>query len=114
MEKHYDEMYRCGNCSKLHEDEYDAEQCCAPDVDEVYVCKGCKKEFDIEKEAMAHKCASSEPPRCLCGSDLAYGDAEASALIGSITYCTPCRELILQGVPAPVARDRNFWERLAS
>ena len=45
--------YKCGECGLVHDDEFFAEDCCKPDIEEVtiYICDKCKEEHDTKKEA---------------------------------------------------------------
>lgn len=45
-------MYECGECRDLHEHDWDAEECCKPDVAEVFVCGECGEQHDLEKDAI--------------------------------------------------------------
>lgn len=50
----YTEVYRCDNCSDIHDDEGDAEDCCAEDVLEARLndnCPACGKEASDFREA---------------------------------------------------------------
>lgn len=109
----YEERYRCGNCSRLHEDEYDAEDCCRPETRTVFVCLTCKKEFSEYKEKDAAVCHPINTPasKCLCGTALLPEDREPSLLLGSLIWCRECREQIEAGVPAPQAWQNTFARR---
>ncbi len=37
----YKELWRCGECREIHEDEDDARECCMPSVTELYGCLDC-------------------------------------------------------------------------
>lgn len=54
--------YVCEPCGTRHADEYDAEKCCPPEIDELYICNVCEKEcFDFKdaKEHLAESCKGS-------------------------------------------------------
>ncbi len=108
----YSSKWKCDECGEAHDDEDEARECCPPTVTEFWVCNGCEENFAEEKAAKAHGCKMFDPSRCLCGADLDENDEDASALLGSLVWCAACRELMIQGTPAPVARDRNFMERI--
>lgn len=38
-------MYMCCSCDELHKRETDAEECCKPEVEEVYLCDACCPEI---------------------------------------------------------------------
>jgi hypothetical protein len=43
----------CPHCDELHKDHFDAETCCRPAIEEVWLCTECQDEFDAEDEAEA-------------------------------------------------------------
>ncbi|KDR25986.1 hypothetical protein [Caballeronia zhejiangensis] len=45
--------YKCPSCQATHKHEWAAESCCAPAVDEVFVCPECDDTFDTMEQAMA-------------------------------------------------------------
>lgn len=48
------EKFQCGSCERLHNEEWDAERCCLPEVDEVYQCRICEEIFEWQDEAEKH------------------------------------------------------------
>lgn len=44
--------YKCSECGEVHDDHYEAEECCKPEVYDVYACPICKSNFDDIDEAM--------------------------------------------------------------
>lgn len=48
-------VYRCNECYELHDEEYDAMQCCNPD--ELFQCQYCNETYRTMKEA--HTCSES-------------------------------------------------------
>lgn len=63
-----EERYRCPDCSKLHSDEFDAENCCPRDIDRVWLCGKCEKEYPMSfgrrdseaQRALAEACCKDE------------------------------------------------------
>jgi DNA-directed RNA polymerase subunit RPC12/RpoP len=114
--------WRCGNCETLHEDESDAQRCCRPSAQEVWICLVCKEEFDDKDEIRTHDCidpvdgaaAEIEGLPCLCGERLIAEDYRPSIQLGSQVYCERCRAKILQGVPTGDAITQSFRERLSA
>lgn len=53
--------YCCNECSELHEDKWDAEQCCTPIVSAVLVCPSCEEMHASIENALAceSKCTGS-------------------------------------------------------
>lgn len=45
-------QFRCNACLELHDDYEDAKDCCAPGVDEVFVCPVCCGEYLSEEDAL--------------------------------------------------------------
>ena len=43
--------YQCPDCGDLHDDNYDAEQCCPVHIHELYICPICDEDHMTEKEA---------------------------------------------------------------
>ena len=50
--------WECGECGDLHDDEYDARDCCRPSVRKVYLCPVCEDTHDTEEDAK--DCCPSE------------------------------------------------------
>lgn len=113
----YQKMFRCGECDQLHEYEDDAESCCAPKVEQVFVCDDCDAEMKTEDMAKAHVCGLVDPPEwvedriCLCGARLIAEDYRPSMLLGTQIRCERCREKLLEGKTAPQAVIESFTER---
>lgn len=51
--------WRCGDCGTLHSEEYQAIDCCAPEITEVYSCPKCGEEHLCEEDAFA--CCDMDP-----------------------------------------------------
>jgi len=45
--------YECSSCNERHDDEGDAEDCCKPEVFEIYICPSCEVEHDLREDAQA-------------------------------------------------------------
>lgn len=83
--------YRCEECGEVHKDEDAAEECCRPEIAEVFVCPSCDEEYEEEKDA--ETCLASHDlvgNRCLCGGEVADEDLYDSSLIGSQRWCRNC------------------------
>lgn len=52
-------QYQCDHCDTIHDRESQAEECCTPEVFEVYVCPVCKNPHN--KEADAIECCDLDP-----------------------------------------------------
>lgn len=52
-------QWKCNECGDLHITEWRAEQCCPPQVGQVYVCPVCGDEHHTEKDAIA--CCGFDP-----------------------------------------------------
>ena len=111
----YSRKYKCGRCSALHGSRWDAEECCKPGVDVVYVCDSCDEQFDREREAKSHEHegvpAWVEGSQCLCGAHVVQEDYEQSMLLGSLVRCQRCREKLFAGMPSGEAVRQSFTER---
>lgn len=46
--------YICDSCAERHEEEDDARDCCAPRVEELFVCNICSVEIDSFNDAKNH------------------------------------------------------------
>ena len=46
-------MYQCSICGEVHEGYWTAEECCPPEVDEVWLCPECEEIHGTEDEALA-------------------------------------------------------------
>lgn len=54
------QKWRCCECCEIHDDEDDANYCCAPRVEQVYICPICDTANDTETEA--HNCCDEDNP----------------------------------------------------
>lgn len=111
------ELYECGNCSKTHDDEDEAHECCAPEVKTVYACAGCyegdpEDATTYETEKKADACTCGFGPRCFCGTRLTDDDERPSRILGSVIYCAGCRERILNGASSGEAIRTSFAENV--
>jgi hypothetical protein len=84
--------WECGACNEHHDHEYQAEECCAPDVTELWVCPVCDEGHD--KKADAEACcletdACITCPQCLRDHDLGSLSYEAVKIAGHCTTCQP-------------------------
>ena len=43
-------QWLCEECSTLHSEQYQAEECCAPEISEIYLCPKCGSEKLCENE----------------------------------------------------------------
>lgn len=41
----------CDRCETIHDDEFDAEDCCKPEVWDVWVCVECGQDYELRQEA---------------------------------------------------------------
>ena len=46
-----EQMWQCGRCDELHDDEYAAHECCSQ-VCEVWICPTCGKDHDTRNDAL--------------------------------------------------------------
>ena len=53
-------VYICSVCETVHNDEWAAEECCPPEVWEMWQCPVCEETHDTEDEALACCGCSSE------------------------------------------------------
>lgn len=56
--KRIDTKWVCGECRELHDEEFEAIECCAPAVHEVYLCPDCQG--DHYTEAAARRCCQEQ------------------------------------------------------
>lgn len=111
------ELYECGRCSKRHDDEDEARECCAPEVKTVYACAACyegdpEHATTYETEKKADACTCGVGPHCLCGTRLTGDDERPSLILGSVVYCLACRGRILSGIPSGEAIRTSFAENV--
>lgn len=45
-------VWMCSVCETVHDNEYEAEECCPPEVWEMYQCPVCDETHDTEEEAL--------------------------------------------------------------
>lgn len=70
--------YQCEDCEKIHDDEDDAQKCCAPEVVDVYVCGKCgegfaymtKREQETAKQEAEQCCTDEEGNEIITLADL--------------------------------------------
>lgn len=48
------EKYCCPECEARYDEEFDAGECCPPDIPTIYICSICAEEFDYYKLAEQH------------------------------------------------------------
>ncbi|BCP56308.1 hypothetical protein K32_49250 [Kaistia sp. 32K] len=90
-------MYECDRCNQLHDREYQAEQCCEPDVRTVYVCPVCDNACSTRESATACLASHVEVPECdteHCPNCLR--EAETSQLrieIAVAGHCSTCNPI---------------------
>lgn len=56
------ELYQCGACREIHDDEDDAKECCKPTVTTLFVCPVCEKHHDDADPALT--CCGVSVIRC--------------------------------------------------
>jgi hypothetical protein len=85
------ELYRCGECREIHDDEDGARECCMPDVYTIYVCPVCDDIHDDPGSALA--CCSVDGINCpQCRRDYTSVSIDYSAI--KITgHCNTCNPL---------------------
>lgn len=86
----FKELWRCGACHEIHDDEADARECCSPEIIELYGCVECGVVHDSEYEA--ESCCAGEESRCSnCSRDYGETDINAKAIqiAGHCTVCNP-------------------------
>lgn len=86
----YKELWRCGECREIHDDEDGARECCMPVVIEMYGCLDCDIVHDSEQEA--EECCGVFDVRCAnCSRDYKSIDINAKAIqiAGHCTVCNP-------------------------
>ena len=84
-------VYICSNCDNEHENDWEAEECCQPEIWTMYKCCACE---DVhESSAEAEECCDDAEVRCPnCARDYAGSDINASAISVS-GHCTVCNPL---------------------
>lgn len=85
--------WECGACNELHDREYEAEECCAPDITEVWMCPACDKAHEAKDEA-AKCCPVSSDNVVTCPScrrDHGIGSLGYSTVrvTGHCNFCNP-------------------------
>lgn len=85
------ELYRCGECKDIHEDEDGARECCMPEVHTIYVCPVCAEHHDDDDKALT--CCNVEGIRCpSCYRDYSSISLHYSA-IKVAGHCNTCNPL---------------------
>lgn len=85
------ELYRCGECREIHDDEDGARECCMPEVHTLYVCPVCTENHDDADEALT--CCNVEGIRCpSCYRDYSSVSLHYSA-IKVAGHCNTCNPL---------------------
>lgn len=83
-------LWQCGSCDEVHDYEYLAEECCQPDINEIYGCIECGAHHDEKNEAI--KCCEGACESCQnCRRDYKSRDINAKAIqiAGHCTVCNP-------------------------
>ncbi len=86
----YKKLWQCGSCDEIHDFEYLAEDCCQPEINEVYGCMECGSHHNSKNEAIA--CCESAGERCPnCSRDYKCRDINSKAIqiAGHCTVCNP-------------------------
>ncbi|GAB6406062.1 hypothetical protein [Pseudomonas sp. MHK4] len=85
------ELYRCGECREIHDDEGGARECCMPAVYTIYVCPVCDSNHDDPDSALA--CCSVDGINCpQCRRDYTSVSIDYSA-IKITSHCNTCNPL---------------------
>lgn len=88
--------YECGSCNEVHEYESSAEECCRPEVNEVWVCDICGEAHD-DHEAAVNCCVGKVKargtdtvrcPSCYRDHELVQHAAEVE-VAGHCSECNP-------------------------
>jgi hypothetical protein len=88
--------YECGSCNEVHEFHHQAEQCCRPEVNEVWQCDVCEAAHD-DKEDAEQCCVHSvkalgvetvQCPSCLRDQQLVRHAVEIE-VAGHCSECNP-------------------------
>lgn len=86
----YKELWRCGQCYEIHDDEDGARECCMPNITEMYGCLECDVVHFSEEEAV--DCCGIADIRCpTCSRDYKSYDINSRAieLAGHCNVCNP-------------------------
>ena len=84
-------VYICSNCDNEHGTEWEAEECCQPEIWTMYKCCMCLKNH--ENKQLAEQCCDDSDIRCPnCTRDYSENDLNASAITVS-GHCTVCNPL---------------------
>lgn len=84
------ELYRCGECREIHDDEDGARECCTPAVYTIYVCPVCDDNHDDPDSALA--CCSVDGincPQCKRDYTSVSIDYQAIKMTGHCNTCNP-------------------------
>lgn len=96
MSKEPEKKYECGACQRVHDFHHRAEECCAPDVNTVWVCPHCEEAHDSKEEAADCCMLAAEPmggfTMVVCPSCLRehQGDPMQQAAVSIAGHCTTC------------------------
>ncbi|WP_416363197.1 hypothetical protein [Pseudomonas sp. NFX183] len=84
------ELYRCGECREIHDDEDEARECCMPAVYTLYVCPVCAENHDQAEDAMS--CCNADGiscPQCRRDYPSISIDYQAIKIAGHCNACNP-------------------------
>ena len=83
-------VYICSSCDNEHENDWEAEECCQPEVWTMYKCCTCENTHESKTEA--EECCDDFEVRCPnCARDYAESNINTSAITiaGHCTVCNP-------------------------
>lgn len=83
-------LYQCSSCDDIHDHEFEAEECCQPEVYEVWQCSDCTKVH--EEKARAESCCAVGRVKCpACARDYSPSEIAATAIevAGHCQTCNP-------------------------
>ena len=114
MEKHKAiPLWKCGECSEVHDDEDEAMECCRPAIHELFGCPVCKSNHDDESAAL--KCCGSADgmlTRCpCCARDYAESELNhfAVTVAGHCNTCNPFFSIDQQLLIQDLHFERSPW-----
>jgi len=85
------QLYRCGECRVIHDDEDGARECCMPSVHTIYVCPVCNSHQDDHEKAVS--CCNVEGIKCpQCYRDYSSISVHYAA-IKIAGHCNTCNPL---------------------
>ena len=87
--------YQCSQCNQVHETHYQAEECCQPEVYDVWECTECGETHDTKEQAVACCPLLPDAPGQVCPSCLRShaGSAIEQAAIAVAGHCSTCNPL---------------------